>query len=250
MPLPRLDRVTLCCVDTDHPVAGLRAIRRSMSQCHFGRSIFFASEPISEPGVDCRLIPRFKSIEEYSTFILKGLAPVIQTDFVLMIHWDGYVIDGSRWSDNFLEFDYIGAPWPFSTEHQVGNGGFSLRSRRLLQWLASSHLEYVHPEDAVICKVYRSALEKHGMRFADVETAFRFSVEHGEPPGATLGFHGVFNLWRFLPPGELGPFLDLLPASHIHGENMTKLLIRYLGLNRFDEAQEILSRREMTKPAL
>jgi hypothetical protein len=246
MTLPHLDRVTLCCVDTAHPVAGLRAIRASMGQCQFGRSIFFTSQAVSEPGVECRVIPRFKSIEEYSAFVLTGLAPILTTDFVLMIHWDGYVIDGSRWSDDFLKFDYIGAPWPFETKYKVGNGGFSLRSRRLMQWLASSRLQYFHPEDAVICKVYRSSLEKHGIRFADVETAFRFSVEHGDPPGGTLGFHGIFNLWRFLPREELGPLLDLLPASHIHSDNMTKLLIRYLGMNRLEEAQEIISRREKT----
>ncbi len=235
--------MTLCCVDTDHPAAGLRAIRHSLGQCQFGRSIFFTSESVSEPGVECHLIPRFKSVEEYSAFILKGLTPFVTTDFVLMIHWDGYVIDGARWSDDFLKFDYIGAPWPFEPKYKVGNGGFSLRSRRLLQWLASSHLQHVHPEDAVICKVYRASLEKLGMRFADVDTALRFSVEHGEAPAPTFGFHGIFNLWRFLPRQELGPLLDLLPASHIHSDNMTKLLIRYLGLNRLDEAQEILSRR-------
>lgn len=36
---------------------------------------------------------------------------------------------------NFLEYDYIGAPWPLSYEinrHSVGNGGFSLRSKSVM----------------------------------------------------------------------------------------------------------------------
>jgi len=196
------------------------------------------------------LIPRFESIEDYSAFAIKGVVPVLETEFVLMIHWDGYVIDGSRWSDDFLSFDYIGAPWPFETKYPVGNGGFSIRSRRLLQLMANSNLQYFHPEDMVICKVYRESLEKLGIRFADLDTAFRFSVEHGDPPGPTLGFHGMFNLWRFLPPNELGPLLDLLSPAQIQSDTMTKLLIRYLGLNRLEEAQEILSRRETRKQEL
>ncbi len=250
MPLPRLDRVTLCCIDTDHPAAGLRAIRQSMGQCEFGRRLLIASELICEPGIECLAIPRFKRIEDYSAFVIKRLARYLQTDFVLMIQWDGYVIDGSRWSDQFLNFDYIGAPWPFETEKRVGNGGFSLRSRRLMRMLAHSQVEYFHPEDAVICQVYRESLEKNGIRFADFDTAFRFSVEHGEPSGPTLGFHGAFNLWRFLPRQELGPLLDLLPPSHIQSDAITELLMKYQGLGRDEEAGEILSRREIQKGSL
>jgi hypothetical protein len=244
MSLPRLDRVTVCCIDTNHPAAGLRAIRQSMKQCEFGRRLLVSSQLICEPGIECLAIPRFEKLEDYSFFVMKKLGRYLQTDFVLIVHWDGYVIDGSLWRDEFLEFDYIGAPWPSEIKNAVGNGGFSLRSRRLMRMLADSHIEHFHPEDAVICQVYRESLEKNGIRFADFDTAFRFSVELGEPPGPTLGFHGVFNLWRFLPRDELGPLLDLLPASHIHSDAMTQLLNKYQSLGRSEEAREILLRRE------
>ena len=33
-----------------------------------------------------------------------------KTSHALMIQYDGYVLSGDRFSDNFLSYDYIGAP--------------------------------------------------------------------------------------------------------------------------------------------
>ena len=246
MIVPNLDRVTLCCVDTNHPAGGLRAIRQSMKQCRFSRSIFFTSQQVSEPGIECHVIPPFKTAEDYSRFVLKDLFPFLTTDFVLMIHWDGYVIDGLRWSDDFLKFDYIGA-----LAMAAGSSGRQRRVfssvARLLKLLAGSRLEVVHPEDEVICHIYRDSLEKIGILYADVATAFRFAVERGEPPGPTLGFHGLFNFWRFMPTTELGAFLDLLPASDIRSDAMAELLGKYQSLGRHAEVEEIISRRRVAE---
>ena len=53
--------------------------------------------------------------------------------------------DGNRWRDEFLEYDYIGAPWnvPAGSRNNIGNGGFSLR-RKFLE--VSSKLRY-NPDD-------------------------------------------------------------------------------------------------------
>jgi hypothetical protein len=63
-------------------------------------------------------------------------------------------------------------------------------------------------------------------------------------PGRRLGFMGFLISGGFLSREELGPLLDSLLASHIHSDNKTKLLIQYVGLNRLEEAREIVSRRE------
>jgi len=77
-------------------------------------------------------IPRIASRAEYSRFVIKELGRHFRTSHLLVIQWDGYVINGKAWQEAFLEYDYIGAPWGFHTDqHRVGNGGFSLRSRRL-----------------------------------------------------------------------------------------------------------------------
>ena len=114
----------------------------------------------------------------------------------------------SAWTDDFLNYDYIGAPWVARALYpgvdprcRVGNGGFSLRSRRLQQVLQLAPVKYHHPEDVAICQVYRPALEALGMKFAPLEVARKFSVELGEINGQ-FGQHG----------SGLGPNNELLPG--------------------------------------
>ena len=84
----------------------------------------------------------------------------------------------------------MGAPWPAQTnftkknkEVRVGNGGFSLRSRRLLRAPTVLGLEFTDlgtgfpHEDGFLCVHYREELEAHGIKFAPVEIAAKFSTE-------------------------------------------------------------------------
>ena len=66
------------------------------------------------------------------------LKKYIDTDFCLIIQGDGFVIHPENWTDEFLKYDYIGAPWRNLAHYsfiRVGNGGFSLRSKKLLKIL-------------------------------------------------------------------------------------------------------------------
>jgi hypothetical protein len=79
---------------------------------------------------------------------------------VLVAQWDGFVWQHRMWDPAFLDYDYIGAPWPAHLtrgeqhrNHRVGNGGFSLRSRKLQQFLAEDpRVEVTDNEDVVICR--------------------------------------------------------------------------------------------------
>jgi hypothetical protein len=133
---------------------------------------------------------------------------------------DGFVIHPESWTDEFLDYDYIGAPWPlrkdayvdpFGVHQRVGNGGFSLRSRKLLTvptrhevaWDVNESSLYrnfdsglLH-EDGNICVHNRHVYEADGCVFAPVDVAVRFSQEHYVPEarGVTpFGFH------RYMPP--------------------------------------------------
>jgi tetratricopeptide (TPR) repeat protein len=207
--------VTLCCIDTNHPEGGVFSMRESMKRARFGGAVLFASRQVDAPGINVRVIPAFPSLEDYSRFIFsRTLIDAIGTTHVLMTHWDGWVLGGGRWREEFLEFDYIGAPWPWYAESRVGNGGFSLRSRRLLECVAELNPQRVHPEDEVISRDLRLELEGRGMRFADEETAWRFAMEwRGENRAAPFGFHGLFNLRRFLSGGEIEEVLAGLPKG-------------------------------------
>jgi hypothetical protein len=236
-PARRLPTVTLACCDTQAPRLALQAMRRCTDAFEFGDVVLFtaaarlAGAPApAVPGL--RVVDvRVGSVTAYSEFMLRGLEPHVRTDHALVVQWDGFVTNPAAWDDAFLDHDYVGAPWPdLPAERAVGNGGFSLRSRRLLQALRDPALLVSHPEDVCICHQNRALLEeRHGIRFAPVELASRFAFERIPPAGPTLGFHGLFNLHRALPRPELVAFLEGLPDRMARGRDardLCKALLR------------------------
>jgi len=204
----KIEDTTLCVVDCANHALAERALRQCLSGCEFEQVKFLSDRACSLPGVKSEPIAPLRSARDYSHFILKQLAPHIDTEYVLLVQWDGYVVNPAAWSPEFLLFDYVGARWSHAYDrrephHNVGNGGFSLRSRALLEALQDPAIEPGHPEDQVIGRRYRSYLEdRHGIAFATEAIADRFSFEHVEPAALPFGFHGVVNLARFLPgPG-------------------------------------------------
>ena len=128
-------RITVCAVDCVSPKLAARALERSMKQCDFADALLLTDQAIDTRARAEKIGP-IGSQTEYSRFMLRELGPYIRTDYVLVVQWDGFVLDASQWRSGFLDYDYIGAPWPVHDRFEVGNGGFSLRSRRLLDALA------------------------------------------------------------------------------------------------------------------
>jgi len=140
------------------------------------------------------LVPRFGSWEGYNDFVVKELYQYITTEHILLIQHDGYVINGDSWTDEFLNYDYIGAPWTYKDGRNVGNGGFSLRSTKLHKILAQDPMiEITCPEDEIIGRLYRRYLESKGIKFAPEELAHKFSFEMIPPKCKTFGFHNYFH---------------------------------------------------------
>jgi Protein of unknown function (DUF5672) len=242
-----LDDVTLCCVDTRDPDLAIAALRRCMSGIKYADVVLFTRRAlVRQPSDGIRLIEtEINSISEYSTFMLRGLCSHLETSHLLVAQWDGFVIDPSRWDPAFLECDYIGAPWrDLPGEMAVGNGGFSLRSRRLLHALLDPDIRVTHPEDLSICRVNRGILQgRHGIRFASRALADHFSYERIEPPGSTFGFHGLFNFHREFRPEDLHRILESLPDHLAGGRDARDLCRTLIRLGRLDSARLLLDKR-------
>lgn len=194
----RLPNVTMVIADTKNHQAAVNAINRSLQLIEPHSTIFFTANwdgfgPSQVHGsvVEAIGIPPITSLDDYSRFMCQELWRYITTSHVLVIQHDGFVLDASAWTDEFLEYDYIGAPWDYKDGRNVGNGGFSLRSKRLQHILATDPaIEIYGPEDEVICRLYRKYLEtKHGIRFAPESLAHKFSFEMHPPKQPTFGFH-------------------------------------------------------------
>jgi len=135
------------------------------------------------------------------------------TPYVLIVQDDGFPLREGLEEFVATGSDYIGAPfvrhatwfdWYPYPARCVGNGGFSLRSRRLCRAAARyyrrwfTRMPYLWPilgDDTFYCKTLRVFPSyRHRFRFAPPDVAGRFSIEHNEAfwptTGKPLGFHG------------------------------------------------------------
>lgn len=201
-----LPQVALVAVTSVALEATMRALTMSLAEIRPGRAVLFSDRrPAAIDGSPiewCRIDP-IRSKVDYSRFMLHELADHVTTNHALCVQWDGYVTNGRAWDPRFLDYDYIGAVWPhFSDGKNVGNGGFSLRSKRLLKACQALPFDGELAEDIVIGRTFRDRLESVGLRFAPEEVARQFAFERTRPTGKEFGFHGAFNLVEQLSRGE------------------------------------------------
>ena len=244
-PRPALPDVTLVAATSVAIEPTLQALRASMREASFGEVLLLSDRPppIVVEGIGWRRIDPLGSRIDYSRFMLGELAAHIRTTHALCIQWDGFVTNAGAWDPGFLDFDFIGAPWPhFGDGYNVGNGGFSLRSRRLLEKCRDLPFDGSHMEDVVIGRIYRDRLEKEGIRFAPEQVARRFSYERTAPTGGEFGFHGCFNLFRHLGPDDALRLFRSLERGMLARSERLELLRWALVNGRAGIALEMLRR--------
>lgn len=244
----RLPGVTLACVDTVNHALALRALERSRERIEFRRTAFLTDGlppgVVAAPGIDVVSIDPVRSREDYSRFVLKRLLVHVDTPIVLLVQWDGYVINPDAWDPAFAEVDYLGARWFWHDDgHDVGNGGFSLRSRRLLEALQDPRIELVEAEDVTIGRSFRSLLEReHGIRFGTPALADRFAFEAAYPIGRPFGFHGLYNFCRVVPAPELAALANRFTAPILRSPQLAQLLRNCVALGQWQPAIAIAKR--------
>ena len=241
-PTPNLDRVTLACVDCVNHELALAALAQCVQKCAFARVLFVTDRALQIDGIDVVRIAPLASRDAYSHFVIKDLAQHVDTTHVLLIQWDGFVVNPQAWSDDFLDYDYIGARWGWPSDaHTVGNGGFSLRSKRLLEAGGDPRIVDMPIEDAALCRTYRPLLEaEHGIRFAPEPVADRFAFEATYPTGTPFGFHGLFNFWLFFRKPDLEAFLAMATPRILGSPQCLQLAKNLAELGRTDESLMML----------
>lgn len=213
-----LDNVTLVSVTSVNLDRTIKALKYSCKNIIFNDVILLTDKDVSTDNINVIKIEELDYIG-YSKFIVYELHKYIKTDFALIIQEDGFVVNANKWDDNFLKYDYIGAPFilprqddnisyrdSFGNLIRVGNGGFSLRSKKLLSLPTLLNFEWksyfgYYNEDGFFAVHNRHILEENGCVYAPVDVAARFSHERqtDETIGITpFGFHGKDNKNYFL----------------------------------------------------
>ena len=245
----QLPGVTLACIDTANHALALRALGHSLRGTRFARALLLTDTlpaGVEVPaGIEVTRIEPLASRDDYSRFVLKSLLNHVDTPHVLVIQWDGYVVNPQAFDGAFLDCDYIGAKWFwFDDAMRVGNGGFSLRSRKLLEALQDARIELVEAEDITIGRAARPLLEReYGIRYATEALADRFAFEAAYPVGLPFGFHGLYNFCRVVPPAELAALAPRLSDAIAASLQLGQLLRNCIALAQWDAAAALARRR-------
>lgn len=154
-----------------------------------------------------------KDIDSWSKATIYELPKYIDTEFCLLIHENGFVVNPQSWDPDWLNYDYVGSPWPlpnppddFTYRDEEGNlvrvgNSVSLRSKKLMDLVATrewmSHYGYFNEDGFVSCH-HRRFLEKNGCNFAPIEVAKHFGRELDIPENADVDKPFVFHYNRVL----------------------------------------------------
>ena len=195
-----LDNVTLVCIDTKNRIPSLSIMKKMARLIKFKKCLYFTNNIDKQDDIEIIEIPDIKGIRgpnSYSHFCVKELGKYITTDFCLVVQHDGFILNPEMWTDEFLKYDYIGAAWPDGYYvNRVGNGGFSLRSKKFLDACIDifKDEDIMDNEDLLICVLRYEDFIKRGIKYAPVNLAVKFSIEDLIPEITsmhTFGFHGT-----------------------------------------------------------
>ena len=122
----------------------------------------------------------------------------IDTSHALICTWDGFIANPHLWDDEWLNYDFIGAPWPnfWNVSNRVGNTGFTLQSKKFLNMAETAEpLWRGEAGDVFLCQKMAEAFKKNGINYAPIQVAAAFSWEHYieenlAGPDRSFGFHG------------------------------------------------------------
>jgi hypothetical protein len=229
----KLPDVTLVCVETrEHELARL-AVEDCVRRVEFGDVLVLTDRPLDFFSLTYFCDPRIITVQDWPEKVgwsrswWFDVPPLLKTANTLNIQWDSWVWQPEMWRDEFLKYDYVGAPWWYEDGKNVGNGGFCLRSTALSRYIADRRQKYpcdTAVDDDLLCRKYRAGLEGAGFVWAPEWIARDFSYEGCGPPGHPntapptkhFGFHAMFNWWSVLDrPGLIERTKIALKSKYI-----------------------------------
>lgn len=234
-----LPDVTLVVVETRcHELMRL-SLADMVAKVQFGGGVIVHTDkpeliPLPIP-VEYIAVPNWPTKVAQGGFYYMEAGHAAKTSHVLLMEWDAGLRNIECWSDEFLQYDYIGAPWVFSLglryrKHTVGNGGFLLMSKKLVDHIYEQRGAHKMHTDMEVAQSNRIRLENEiGAKWASEEVAIRFSYEHYGHAGhriralPSFGYHDIFNWPLALEREEVVKRTRLVMQNEYVVRNTSKL---------------------------
>lgn len=183
-------------------------LKISENHIQFKNKIVLTDNACSHPLYEVKNIPKLNNIEQLNLFCIKELWKYIETPHFMIIQPDGYIINPELWNDEWLNYDYIGAPWSDLNmktklgQPGIGNGGFCIRSKSLAKFVSNKqkHLSSLtYNEDGYYSNVINT---EPFLKYPSTKEALAFSQEMLVDPNIKpFGIHGApyslgYKLWK------------------------------------------------------
>jgi hypothetical protein len=196
----KLPDVTLVLIETrEHDLAKL-ALEDCERRAEFGDVLVFTDRPnqFMHEGRRTISVEDWPSKEGWSRCFWYEVPLHVRTSHILGIQWDSWIVEPAMWRDEFLQYDFIGAPWWYKDGMNVGNGGFSLRSTKFARFIRKHRAQFpciTSVDDDLYCRKYRPTLQDAGFVWAPESLAqsFAFECVRPDPTAKHFGFHAAFN---------------------------------------------------------
>ena len=209
----KLPNVTLAAMSSVNIYETVKALQYSMRGIEFGDVVLITHrKPFFLPKeIHYKHTSKLTNIDAFNYKMVYELTEFIDTDYVLLVHYDGFVVNPESWREEFLNYDYIGSPWPLPKNNttyrdskgnicRVGNS-VSIRSKKLLDFPRQANLKWErmedgnYNEDTFLCCKYKNVIEDAGMNFAPIEIAKYFGHEHMIPEIMDVEKPFIFHKW-------------------------------------------------------
>lgn len=231
----QLPNVTLMMVDiVCHDLARL-SLQDSLAAADYGDVVIFCDEPLAGfPDIRYVQVPKWPSSKVFGRWMWSDFAHHLKTSHFLLTEWDCWVTNPEMWTDEFLQYDYIGAPWWTPPgNYNVGNG-CGLRTKRLMQFLqdhpgefplSDDQKPFEGNDDTTMSIIYRPALERYGFKWADEQLASRLAFEYTRPSldSKHFMFHDSFNFPQVLSGERLQERIRLMQENTTDPKMQTHL---------------------------
>lgn len=207
-----LPNVTLICLCTRDVEQGAKALVYSSIAIGFGavKLVSHYRPPELPHNILYDHVDRMETIDDWNRYLVYDLWKHFDTEFVLIIHPDGFVVNPHSWRAEFLQYDYIGSAWSYECAvaiqggrnqilSRVGNS-VGIRSRKLCKLPSEINLEWRRfnndsNEDTFVSCHCWNTFAQHGCTKAPLEVAILFGREEEFPENQHITEPFIFHKW-------------------------------------------------------
>tara|TARA_R100000008_G_scaffold83463_1_gene68931 strand:- start:81 stop:746 length:666 start_codon:yes stop_codon:yes gene_type:complete len=218
-----LPNVTLIAISSIKIERTIKALQYSCRGINFGAVKFVTHADVDPEGITIHKIPEVTNKWDFSKITVYDLPKYVDTEYCILVEWDGFIVNPEQWTDEFLNYDWTGPLWTMGHNYFDKNGnrvrvgdGISLRSKKLMSlaselnipWLPFTNNGQHEPgywEDSWICVKNRHIYEQHGCKFAPIELAAKWGRELHNPP-----IPENEGITPFVFHGRKDPYMELI----------------------------------------